>query len=130
MPSSAVRAIQWIVSGACGGNGLTVDGDFGSATLHAVTCFQHQNDLDNDGRVGTMTWETLRGFLSPTCCDPDWNYFSTGLSNQKVFRQWIASGRWYVATGTPADPGVCPYDFLTDGAERSAAAARPASISG
>jgi hypothetical protein len=105
-----VLAVQQIVSGACGGDGLTLDGDFGSATFHAVMCFQHQNGLDNDGQVGPLTWAALRGFLDEACCssDPNWDYFTTGLSNQRVFRQWVPSKKWYVESGPVTDPSWLP----------------------
>lgn len=105
--SKLVVAIQWIVSGACGGNGIAVDGIFGSDTEHAVTCFQNQHNLVGDGEVGPLTWAALRRTLVPTADnDPDWAYYHLSLylgasaysaDHRSVFRQWVASGRWYVA---------------------------------
>jgi hypothetical protein len=95
-----VLAIQRIVSGACGGSGLALDGDFGSATVHAVTCFQSQHGLDTDGQVGPDTWAALRGAIGPAQndVDPNWAYFVTGviLPGVRAFRQWVASHKWYV----------------------------------
>lgn len=98
--NNLVLAVQEIVSGACGGGGIATDGDFGQATYHAVTCFQAQHHLGNDGIVGPNTWAALRGAISPAenDVDPNWNYFVIGviLPGQREFRQWVDSGNWYV----------------------------------
>ena len=43
---------------------VTVDGDFGDATLTAVKKFQYENDLDVDGIVGRDTWVALRAAVT------------------------------------------------------------------
>lgn len=99
--SNMVLAVQWIVSGACGGSGLTLDRNFGSNTQHAVECFQNQHNLTPDGIVGPATWTALQGsikFDSPE--DAGWDYYYPTLyiyAGLDVFRKWDASGRWYVA---------------------------------
>jgi peptidoglycan hydrolase-like protein with peptidoglycan-binding domain len=104
--SNMVLAVQWIVSGACGGSGLTLDGIFGSNTQHAVECFQSQQGLSVDGIVGPDTWTALQNSLEfdpPE--DAGWDYYYPTLydiySGDQVFRKWDSSGRWYVA-GVPS----------------------------
>ena len=98
--NNLVLAVQEIVSGACGGGGIAKDGDFGQATYHAVTCFQAQHGLDNDGEVGPKTWTALRKEISPAenDVDPNWDYFVIGviLPGQREFRQFVDSKKWYV----------------------------------
>jgi hypothetical protein len=52
-----VRSVQYLLNQA--GATLTVDGDFGSATLAAVTSFQSGHSLGVDGIVGPNTWSAL-----------------------------------------------------------------------
>lgn len=102
--SNLVLAVQIIVNHACGGNGIDLDGDFGGATFHAVTCFQAQHGLGNDGIVGPLTWAALqKGIAQLSDSDPDWNYFGiAGVPGPGVkwFRQFVSSHRWYVASSS------------------------------
>lgn len=94
--SNMVVAIQAIVSGACGGSGLTIDGNFGSNTEHAVTCFQNRHGLaPGDGIVGPETWSKLQQQLIFPTVEGNWEYFSSKVYGA-VFRKWIPSGIWYV----------------------------------
>lgn len=93
--SNMVVAIQYVVSGACGGSGLTIDGDFGASTEHAVMCFQNQHGLTPDGIVGPNTWGKLQNQLTPASVMGNWAYFNAN-GQGAVFRQWIPSGIWYV----------------------------------
>jgi hypothetical protein len=99
--SFMVMAVQWIVSGACGGNGLTLDGNFGTNTQHAVECFQHQNNITNGGGVvGARTWPALQSAcLDFVNFDAGWDYYETHCyfgQESEPFRKWDASGKWYV----------------------------------
>jgi hypothetical protein len=55
-----VEYLQQLLN-AWGAGNLTVDGDFGNATLTAVTTFQTRQRLLVDGVVGNQTWAELRG---------------------------------------------------------------------
>jgi peptidoglycan hydrolase-like protein with peptidoglycan-binding domain len=102
--SNMVLAVQILVDHACGGNGLDLDGDFGGATYHAVTCFQSQHNLANDGEVGPKTWAALQGTIAQLPgSDPDWAYYGIAgvpLPGVKWFRKFVSSHRWYVANGS------------------------------
>ena len=59
---AAVRALQHLLMGygySCGRYGA--DGEFGKDTENAVECFQEDNDLTADGKVGDKTWAKLLG---------------------------------------------------------------------
>lgn len=47
-----------------GGAGLTVDGDFGSATQTAVSHFQRNRGLAPDGAVGQNTWPRISAYAN------------------------------------------------------------------
>ena len=53
-----VAAVQRLLSGRHG-YPLSVDGDFGPATLRAVVDFQGRHGLEPDGIVGPATWRSL-----------------------------------------------------------------------
>ncbi|GAA2774531.1 penicillin-insensitive murein endopeptidase [Streptomyces showdoensis] len=55
---SAVKAVQYLLN-AKRAAGLTVDGDFGPATVTAVKNFQSHAGLSADGVVGPDTWRNL-----------------------------------------------------------------------
>ena len=40
-----------------------VDGKIGAKTKEAITAFQEANGLKSDGKVGPLTWATLRKYL-------------------------------------------------------------------
>lgn len=52
-----VKALQYLLNAH--GTALTIDGDFGTATLNAVKSFQARNGLTADGSVGSLTWPKL-----------------------------------------------------------------------
>ena len=97
--STMVLAVQYLVSGACGGGGLTYDGIFGANTEHAVECFQNQHNLSPDGTVGSGTWAALQKTLTADPPDGNWYYYQTSEYDDPGFvgfREWGPSGRWYV----------------------------------
>ena len=59
-----VRNLQRLINRAAEKNSyiptVTVDGDFGEATLAAVRAVQRNNGLDPSGVVGPVTWEVIR----------------------------------------------------------------------
>lgn len=59
---SAVKLLQSLLNARPIHPGLTVDGDFGPATLAAVELVQHNNHLVVDGVVGPKTWAILGNY--------------------------------------------------------------------
>ena len=61
---SDVRNLQRLINRAAEKNpyipSVTVDGDFGEATLAAVRAVQENNGIDPGGVVGPVTWELIR----------------------------------------------------------------------
>ena len=59
-----IRNLQRLINRAAQKNAyiptVTVDGDFGEATLAAVKAIQENNGLDGEGVVGPVTWELIR----------------------------------------------------------------------
>lgn len=58
----SVRALQHLLMGygySCGKYGA--DGEFGKDTENAALCFQEDNELTADGKVGAKTWSKLLG---------------------------------------------------------------------
>ncbi len=61
--SSSIEDIQKCLKKAGFYDG-EVDGKFGSKTKEAIELFQAANSLKVDGKVGPMTWEQLKKFMS------------------------------------------------------------------
>lgn len=55
----SVEQLQKLLNTYNKNTSLTVDGDFGSATLNAVKRFQESAGLSADGVVGPKTWQAL-----------------------------------------------------------------------
>ena len=81
------------------GSLLNTDGDFGSATVADVECFQQHHGLTADGVVGPKTWAKLQAQLfqqAGQCNNQAWCYYSESGSPVD-FRQWSPTLVWYVA---------------------------------
>src|SRR5581483_9948746 len=107
--SNMVEAVQWVVLywAASGGHPLscglsTIDGIFGPATETAVKCFQSHNGLQATGVVSGNTWAKLQSETVWNHTASGWAYYDTCQAVQcatNIFRQWTASGIWYVKQG-------------------------------
>ena len=65
------------------GYDVVADGDFGPATQAAVEAFQYANGLDNDGLVGSMTYQALMGRSMPAVSRSS-NYISKRVINSSL----------------------------------------------
>lgn len=65
------------------GYDVTADGDFGPATQAAVQAFQAANGLDNDGLVGSRTYQALMGRSMPDVSRSS-NYISRRVINSSL----------------------------------------------
>ncbi|MEV7045060.1 peptidoglycan-binding protein [Amycolatopsis sp. NPDC051061] len=85
-----VKALQYLLNSQHNA-GLTVDGDFGPATLAAVKSFQTAHGLTADGAVGPNTWSALV---------PTVNAGSTGDAVRAVQAELTAHGWATTISGT------------------------------
>jgi peptidoglycan hydrolase-like protein with peptidoglycan-binding domain len=90
-----VKTVQYLLNQA--GAGLSVDGDFGPATLAAVRSFQSGHGLSADGVVGPGTWAELLVTVQSG---------STGDAVRAVQAALTAHGHSTTVTGTFDQPTV------------------------
>lgn len=65
------------------GYDVTADGDYGPATAAAVQAFQSANGLDNDGTVGSLTYQALMGRNMPEVSRSS-NYIARRVINSSL----------------------------------------------
>jgi zinc D-Ala-D-Ala carboxypeptidase len=77
---------------------VSLDGDFGPATLAAVECFQSHTGLSVDGEVGSQTWAKLGSYVVQDSSSGDWYYykFKGACSGCDIFRLYGPTSVWYV----------------------------------
>lgn len=106
---TAVKTLQTRLN-VWGANGLTVDGEFGSATEQAVMTFQRAHHLAPDGIVGPVTWAALLAATPPLppAPPPPWVYGAP--TNLKL----VSAGHTTVklSWSPPAKSPVTPAYYL------------------
>lgn len=108
---AAVKTLQTDLNNHGASPKLTVDGDFGAATLAAVEAFQKASKLTVDGIVGPATWAALEKAPAPKpkpVSEPELKQGSTGTAVKLL--QTLINGR-PVVTGGEIKKLVVDGDF-------------------
>lgn len=93
------------------GHKLTVDGDYGSATIAAVKAFQLSHKLTEDGVTGAATWaDLLKNPVKPAPSTPpagSWSYPAPTGATAAVDRKVALS--WHAVTAPAGHPAPASY---------------------
>lgn len=91
--NNLVIGVQEFINASEGCGFVTTDGSFGSKTLTAVKCMQHQLLVTADGSVGPITWAAMQHALRKGTSSGGWRYWGT-FPNAKDFRESESTSAW------------------------------------
>ena len=104
--SARTRAIQTILklcTDYTAFSTIDLDGSFGPITHDEVVRFQNNENINNNGKVGSVTWTRLYYKLGEGSYSAGhyWYYLSTGLgggddTEEAIIRRGDPSGKWQV----------------------------------